>query len=199
MAMPAFGGNGLSTLPPPFGAPGGIGSFQGVPPQMNPMFQQQQQPGFPQMNQPPPFPMNNQGPQMGQLAGFTNGFADMLGMSPPPPMQGFPGSPPAEFNLIDSATSPPLNLKKRQISPQNGMNGQFGSFGQSGTFGQPGQQGPIGQQQQMNGGGQQRLGPAGIPIVGNVQGSPQNPSLSQPFGSFQTGIGANSMQPQQQQ
>uniref|UniRef100_A0A914YMF2 Uncharacterized protein n=1 Tax=Panagrolaimus superbus TaxID=310955 RepID=A0A914YMF2_9BILA len=67
------------------------------------------------------------------------------------------------------------------------------------------QPGALGQQpgalgQQMNNGvgsaGQQPLGPAGIPIVGNAQGgNMQNPNQpqQQPFGS---NLGLNSMQQQ---
>uniref|UniRef100_A0A914QRT2 Uncharacterized protein n=1 Tax=Panagrolaimus davidi TaxID=227884 RepID=A0A914QRT2_9BILA len=189
MAMPAFGGNGFSTLPPPFGIPGGIGSFGSFgsgstfrPPMGFGTFpQNQQQQGFPQnnmnpmngmmpnmpqnnmngMNQPQP-PMNgmfnnqnqNQGPQMGQLGGFTNGFAvpnQMMGggqgwTQPPtggmfpqqgsfPGFPGLPGSPRPQFNPISDVTSPPLHLKKREanmLPPQARMQ-------------------PLGQQQMQNG------------------------------------------------
>uniref|UniRef100_A0AC34FA78 Uncharacterized protein n=1 Tax=Panagrolaimus sp. ES5 TaxID=591445 RepID=A0AC34FA78_9BILA len=193
LAMPAFGSGGVgSTLPPPFGIPGGfgggnygntfrppmgLGTFpqqqqqQGFPQNnnnngMNPMNrndmmqqsgfpqngQQQQQFGFPQnnnngqfpqnnMNAPPGMMISNQGPQMGQLGGFTNGFAPPMMWSPPPtggmfPMQqgggfpGFPGSPRPQFNQIGDVTSAPnVVLKKRQAdmppSQQMGsMNGQ---------------------------------------------------------------------------
>uniref|UniRef100_A0AC34FA10 Uncharacterized protein n=1 Tax=Panagrolaimus sp. ES5 TaxID=591445 RepID=A0AC34FA10_9BILA len=155
MAMPAFGSGGVgvgSTLPPPFGIPS---NFQGMPQNnngMNGMMQQQQSGQYPQVNPQMNPPMNgmmisNQGPQMGQLGGFTNGFAEMIGMSPSP-MKGFPG-------------------------------------------------GAMGQQMNNGGAGQQQpFGPAGIPIVGNVQsGNMQSPNQpQQPFGSFNANLGGNSMQ-----
>uniref|UniRef100_A0A914Y7T5 Uncharacterized protein n=1 Tax=Panagrolaimus superbus TaxID=310955 RepID=A0A914Y7T5_9BILA len=178
MAMPVFGSGG-STLPPPFGIPGGFGGGnfgstfrppmglgignpfpqqQGFPQNnngMNPssngmmlqgfpqnnMNGQQQQSGFPPnnnngqfpqnnnmngMNPPPPGMMiSNQGPQMGQLAGFTNGFAAPMMWSPPPtggmyPSQqiggfpGFPGSPRPQFNQIGAVTSAPNFVHKKR-------------------------------------------------------------------------------------
>jgi hypothetical protein len=237
MGMPALSGSGFSTLPPPFGIPGGLSGFGSFgsgstfrPPMGFGTFpqNQQQQQGFPQnnmngmngmnpsngmmpnmpqnnmngMNQPQP-PMNgmfnnqnnqNQGPQMGQLGGFTNGFAvpnQMMGIGqgwtqPPiggmfpqqgsfPGFPGLPGSPRPQFNPISDVTSPPLHLKKRQanmLPPQAGINGQIPS--------QTGMQ-PLGQQQTGMQNGQ-------IPPQAGMQ---SNSNGQIPQSGFRSNVGSN--------
>jgi hypothetical protein len=183
--------------------------------------------GQPQNNQLGGFTNGFAAPNMMSFSPPPTGgmFPPMGGMN-----GGFPGfggqGTPKPFNPIDGATPQPIILKKREanampppygnykkrqagMNPQTPLNGQQpGSMGQQQQPNRMGQQNPnsMGQMNDMNRMNpsgqqqQQRLGPAGIPIVGNQNmGPPSNGNGQNGFDSMQNGQGMNSRQPQQQQ